>query len=45
MVESPYGSQYHIDLGLAHAMRACPLNLLSVSLFLKVGAVVHFEPG
>ena len=45
MVESPDGAQHHIDLGLAHAMRACPLNLLSVSLLLQVGAIVHFEPG
>jgi len=45
MAESPDGSQHHIDLGLAHAMRACPLNLLSVSLLLQVGAIVHFEPG
>ena len=37
------GMVYHVDLGLAHGMAGCPLNLLSVSLLLKVGAIAHFE--
>ena len=37
------GISYHIDLGLAHGMASCPMNLLSVSLLIKAGAVVHFE--
>ena len=43
-VEDPLsGYRYNIDLGQAHAMQDCPMNLLSVSLLLQVGASVHFE--
>ena len=42
-VEAPDGSRYTLDLGPAHAMSLCPLNLVSVSLLIKVGAIVHFE--
>jgi len=43
-VEDPIsGFRYNIDLGQAHAMKACPMNLLSVSLLLQVGPSVHFE--
>jgi len=37
--------RYHIDLGLSHGMASCPMNLLSVSLLIKAGAVVHFQEG
>jgi hypothetical protein len=37
--------RFIIDLGVAHAMDNCPLNLLSVSLLIKAGATVHFEQG
>ena len=36
-------ANYIIDLGVAHGMRDCPLNILSVALLMKAGAVVHFE--
>ena len=42
-VEAPGGSRYTLDLGPAHAMNSCPMNLISVSLLIKVGAIVHFE--
>ena len=42
-VQSPRGTIYKLDCGLAHGMRSCPLNLLSVSLLLKQGCVIHFE--
>ena len=35
--------RYDINLGRAHAMGGCPMNLLSVSLLIKVGAIVHLE--
>ena len=34
---------YVIDMGRAHGMKNCPVNILSVSLLIKVGAIVHFE--
>jgi len=37
--------RFTIDLGVAHAMDNCPMNLLSVSLLIKAGATVHFERG
>ena len=37
--------QFVIDLGVAHATGNGPLNLLSVSLLIKAGAMVHFERG
>ena len=43
-VEDPLtGMKYHIDLGVGHGMHSCPMNLLSVSLLIKAGAIVHFE--
>ena len=43
-VEDPSsGVRHHIDLGVSHGMNSCPMNLLSVSLLIKAGAVVHFE--
>ena len=42
-VQAPDGSRYVPDLGLAHAMNSCPMNLISVSLLNQVGAIVHFE--
>ena len=38
-------TNYVIDLGIAHGMRDCPLNILSVALLMKAGAVMHFEEG
>ena len=35
--------RYDINLGRAHAMGGCPMNLLSVSLLIKVGAIVHLK--
>jgi hypothetical protein len=43
VVRAPSGEQYQIDLGQAHAMRSCPMNLLSVSLLIQIGAIIHFE--
>ena len=39
------GREYKLDLGTAHGMKGCPVNLLSLSLLLDVGAVLHFEKG
>ena len=44
-VESPVGKLYRFDLGTAHGLKGCPMNLLSISLLLEVGAVIHFEKG
>jgi hypothetical protein len=44
-VRDAVGKEYVIDLGVAHGMRDCPLNILSVSLLMKAGAVMHFEEG
>ena len=45
-VRDPHsGAQYLIDLGIAHGMKDCPLNILSVALLMKAGAVIHFEEG
>jgi hypothetical protein len=45
-VQDPVSSErFTIDLGVAHAMDSCPMNLLSVSLLIKAGATVHFEKG
>ena len=43
--DSSTGETYRIDLGEAHGMRECPVNLLSISLLLKAGCAVHFEAG
>jgi hypothetical protein len=37
------GQVYFVDLGKAYGMKSVPLNLLSVSMLIKAGAVVHFE--
>jgi hypothetical protein len=43
-VEDPLTlKKYVIDMGRAHGMKNCPVNILSVSLLIKVGAIVHFE--
>jgi len=45
-VEDPVTmKKYVIDMGRAHGMKSCPVNILSVSLLIKVGAIVHFEKG
>ena len=45
-VQDPVSSErFTIDLGIAHSMDSCPMNLLSVSLLIKAGATVHFEKG
>ena len=45
LVQAPDGTEHHLDLGVAHGMSGCPMNLLSVSLLIKMGAVLHFEEG
>jgi hypothetical protein len=42
-LKGPSGKLYRVDLGSAHGMKGCPMNLLSLSLLVKKGAVVHFE--
>ena len=43
-VQDPVSGQvYFVDLGKAYGMKSVPLNLLSVSMLIKAGAVVHFE--
>lgn len=39
------GRKYRLDLGTAHGMKKCPMNLLSLSLLLDVGAVLHLNRG
>jgi hypothetical protein len=39
------GEKYLVDLGMAHSMRECPVNLLSISLLIAQGSTVHFEDG
>jgi len=45
VVQDDHGKLYKIDLGLAHGMSKVPVNLLSVSLLLKSGCIVHLEVG
>ena len=45
LIQAPDGSEHHLDLGVAHGMAGCPMNLLSVSLLIQMGAVLHFEKG
>ena len=42
-VEDSLGIRHHIDCGIAHGVSTCPLNLLSVALLIKQGAICHFE--
>ena len=42
-LQGPSGKIYHVDLGTAHGMKNCPMNLLSLSLLVKKGAIIHFE--
>lgn len=44
-VEGNSGKLHRFDLGTAHGMRGCPMNLLSLSLLLDIGSVIHFEKG
>ena len=44
-LKGPSGKLYRIDLGMAHGMKGCPMNLLSISLLVDKGAVLHFESG
>jgi hypothetical protein len=39
------GVRFGLSLGVAYALDAVPMNLLSVSALLKEGATVHFEKG
>ena len=43
VVKDPQGTEYTLDLGTAHAMESCPVNLLSLSRLVDIGAVLHFE--
>ncbi len=43
IIDITSGDKYRVDLGEAHGMQACPVNLLSVSLLIQSGAAVHFE--
>ena len=38
-----HGCRYRVDFGTAHGMRGCPMNILSVSLLVEIGATLHFE--
>ena len=39
------GTVYRIDCGVAHGASSCPVNLLSLSLLVRNGAIAHFEHG
>ena len=43
VVEDNEGKMFQIDLGLTHGMAQIPVNLLSVSLLLRSGCIVHLE--
>ena len=43
VLNGPEGNEYNLDLGTAHAMKSCPVNLLSMSRLVDIGAVLHFE--
>jgi hypothetical protein len=42
-VQDTMGRSCNLDLGKAFALKDVPMNLISVSDFLKLGAIVHFE--
>jgi hypothetical protein len=42
-VRGPTGSLYSFNIGEAHGMRQCPMNLLSLSLLIDIGCVFHFD--
>ena len=44
-VKSQNSLIHRFYLGEAHGMKGCPMNLLSLSLLLDVGAIIHFEQG
>mmetsp|Transcript_37940 Transcript_37940/g.76675 ORF Transcript_37940/g.76675 Transcript_37940/m.76675 type:complete len:1384 (-) Transcript_37940:372-4523(-) len=44
-LKGPSGKLYRLDLGTAHGMKGCPMNLLSLSLMIDKGSVIHFESG
>ena len=43
VVEDDNGNKHNIDLGIAQGMEQVPVNLLSVSLLLRSGCIVHLE--
>ena len=43
VVEDGNGNKHNIDLGIAQGMGQVPVNLLSVSLLLRSGCIVHLE--
>jgi hypothetical protein len=42
-VQGPGDALYSFDIGTAHGMRKCPMNLLSLSLMIDLGCVFHFD--
>ena len=44
-VKSPNGSVHRFYLGGGHGMKGCPMNLLSLSLLLDIGSIIHIEQG
>ena len=43
LLKGPKGTECNLDLGTAHALKSCPVNLLSLSRLVGVGAILHFE--
>ena len=43
VLNGPEGNEYNLDLGTAHALESCPVNLLSMSRLVDIGAVLSFE--
>ena len=43
LLKGPKGTEYNLDLGTAHALESCPVNLLSMSRLVDIGAILHFE--
>ena len=42
-LKGPQVTEYNLDLGTAHAMKSCPVNLLSLSRLVGIRAVLNFE--
>ena len=43
LVKGPQRTEYTLDLGTAHALESCPVNLLSMSRLVDIGAVLCSE--
>ena len=42
-LKGPQGTEYNLDLGTVRAMESFPVNMLSLSRLVDIGAVLYFE--